>query len=294
MPKIKPLTIVVTLVLAGLVAFLLIRAASGKMVAPWPTTETTSSVEPVTNQFGMVIGEKTVTETHTSFAGFWMWVGAALTLCIMSFLYRDNPFYRFAEHLFVGVSAAYWMVLGFWAVLVPNLFGSLAPKTVEAMLPGIIPDAANASPQFHYLIALVLGLLLLARLFEGVAVYSRWALAFIVGTTAGLYFVNYLKSDFMNQVAATIMPLVSVTNGDFSLAGTFGALVIFVGVMCGLIYFFFSTEHSGVFGVASRVGIWILMISFGASFGFTVMGRIALLVGRMEFLFGDWLNLIPS
>ena len=39
-----------------------------------------------------------------------MWVGALLTLMILSFLYRDNPFYRFAESLFVGVSAAYWMV----------------------------------------------------------------------------------------------------------------------------------------------------------------------------------------
>ena len=34
-----------------------------------------------------------------------VWVAAVLTLCIFSFLYKDNPFYKFAEHLFVGVSA---------------------------------------------------------------------------------------------------------------------------------------------------------------------------------------------
>jgi hypothetical protein len=35
------------------------------------------------------------------------------------------------------------------------------------------------------------------------------------------------------------------------------------------------------------------MITFGAAFGFTVMGRITLLVGRFDFLFNDWLGLSP-
>ncbi|MBT5714752.1 hypothetical protein HOI71_27140, partial [Candidatus Poribacteria bacterium] len=36
-----------------------------------------------------------------------IWIAAALTLCLYSFLYRDNPFYKFAEHLFVGVAQGY-------------------------------------------------------------------------------------------------------------------------------------------------------------------------------------------
>ena len=35
-----------------------------------------------------------------------------------------------------------------------------------------------------------------------------------------------------------------------------------------------------------------MMITFGAAFGYTVMGRIALLAIRLEFLFDDWLWLI--
>ena len=35
-----------------------------------------------------------------------IWFSALLTLMIFSFLYKDNPFYKFAEPLFVGVSAA--------------------------------------------------------------------------------------------------------------------------------------------------------------------------------------------
>ncbi|GAI60092.1 unnamed protein product, partial [marine sediment metagenome] len=36
-----------------------------------------------------------------------VWIAAILTLSIYSFLYRDNIFYKFAEHLFVGVSVGY-------------------------------------------------------------------------------------------------------------------------------------------------------------------------------------------
>ena len=66
----------------------------------------------------------------------------------------------------------------------------------------------------------------------------------------------------------------------------------FLSVLCCLVYFFFSFEHKGVVGKVARVGIWVLMITFGAAFGYTVMGRIALLAIRLEFLVNDWLWLI--
>ncbi len=65
-----------------------------------------------------------------------------------------------------------------------------------------------------------------------------------------------------------------------------------IGVLACLVYFFFSIEHKGAVGHTARVGIWFLMITFGAAFGYTVMGRIALLAIRLEFLFDDWLWLI--
>ena len=51
------------------------------------------------------------------------------------------------------------------------------------------------------------------------------------------------------------------------------------------------TSGFKIIGVA-RVGIWVLMLTFGAGFGYTVMARISLLAGRMTYLFGDWLGFI--
>jgi hypothetical protein len=68
----------------------------------------------------------------------------------------------------------------------------------------------------------------------------------------------------------------------------FSNVLLIAGVLTTLVYFFFSLEHKGAVGVVSKIGIYFLMISFGASYGFTVMARISLLIGRLEFLFRDW------
>ena len=48
-----------------------------------------------------------------------IWIAAVLTLCIYSFLYRDNPFYRFAEHLLVGMSVGYIIVITIYFGFIP-------------------------------------------------------------------------------------------------------------------------------------------------------------------------------
>jgi len=216
-----------------------------------------------------------------------VWIAAALTLMIFSFLYKDNPFYKFAEHLFVGVSAAYWMVQGFWATLMPNLFGKIYPPMVEFAFPGF----AGNDPEPLHIIPLIFGLLLLTRLIPPIATVSRLAMGLVIGFAAGTNLTRYLASDFVGQIDHTMVSLIDMSSGSFSLGGTINNLVLVSGVIAGLIYFFFSAEHKGVVGKVSRYGIWVLMVSFGAAFGYTVMARVSLLTGRMAFLLFDWLGL---
>ena len=69
-------------------------------------------------------------------------------------------------------------------------------------------------------------------------------------------------------------------------------MILVFGTVCALIYFFFSVPHRGPIGGMATAGIWIMMIGFGASFGYTVMARLSLLIGRVLFLLKDWLGLI--
>jgi len=220
-----------------------------------------------------------------------LWLAAFFTLTVFSFLYGDNPIYRIAEAVVVGVSAAYWMVVAFWEVIVPNLLGKISPQTVQNWaMPGLSgPDAAQ---DLSYLVPLALGILLLWRLSPRGPWIARWPLAFIIGTTAGLRMIAFLHGDFLAQIRNSILPLVVTVNGMFDPWESLKNFLIVFGVLCCLVYFFFSLEHTGVAGKTAKIGIWFLMITFGASFGYTVMGRIALLAIRIEFLLDDWLWLI--
>jgi hypothetical protein len=210
-----------------------------------------------------------------------VWIGALLTLMIFSFLYKDNPFYKFAEHLFVGVSAAYWMSVAFWTTLIPNLFARLWPQHMG----GVLPSAVGNEWEWPYVIPLALGLILLTRLINRIAWFSRWAMGFVIGFAAGTNFTRYLQSDFINQVHSTMIPIYEPMDSVGATVGNvISQAIVVVGVLAAIIYFYFSKEHKGAFGKMARFGIWVLMAAFGASFGYTVMARISLLTGRMDFL----------
>jgi hypothetical protein len=220
-----------------------------------------------------------------------VWVGALFTLFILSFVYKDSPFYKIAESVFVGVSAAYWMVVGFWTTIIPNLLGKLFPGWIQSWaVPGLSTE--HEPWWFLYFFPLVLGVMLLWRLSPKGGWISRWPLAFFIGVFCGIRLIGFIHADFLSQIRNSIIPLVVLENGSFDFWDSLRNLIIVGGVLVGLVYFFFSFEHKGVVGKTAKVGIWVLMITFGAGFGYTVMGRIALLAIRLEFLFDDWMWLI--
>ncbi|MDD3052291.1 MAG: hypothetical protein PHR06_14250 [Candidatus Cloacimonetes bacterium] len=206
-------------------------------------------------------------------ASLGIWLGAFFTLAIFSFLWKDNPVYKFAEQMFVGLSAGYWFIYTFYNILLPNL---------------IFPLAQNFSANWIKLFPAILGIMILMRLFRGLEWMSRFPIALLVGTTAGISMLRYLKSDVINQMTATMINPFASGN----ITSTIGEILLIIGTITGLIYFYFSKKHEGALGLGAKVGIYFLMISFGAAFGYTAMARISLLIGRLQFLFGQWLGII--
>jgi len=220
-----------------------------------------------------------------------LWLSALFTLAILSFLYRDNVFYKIAESVMVGVSAGWAMAsAGFWEAIVPKLLANLAPDLVRAWA---MPELRQARPNWLYLVPLMLGIMLMWRLLPRGGWIARWPLAFVVGTFAGIKLISFLEADFVSQIRSTIIPLVVMTSSrQVDVWSSLRNIGTVLGVLVCLTYFFFSVEHRGFVGRVSRIGVWYLMITFGASFAYTVMGRIALLAARVEFLLDDWLWLI--
>lgn len=215
------------------------------------------------------------------------WVAAGLTLFCFSFLYKDNPFYKFAEHLYVGTSAGYWTSLEYRNVFRPNLWDPLMSVKLNILFSFPQVGLAFMWQSLILIIPFAFGILFFTRFTKNFAWLSRWSMALIIGIFAGIAIIGYSTGDLILQIHANLLPL---WTGNW--LSSLNNILLTLGVLASLIYFFFSKEHKGALGAGAKVGIWFLMISFGASFGYTVMSRMSLLIGRIYFIFGEWLRLI--
>jgi hypothetical protein len=196
-------------------------------------------------------------------------IAGILTLAIFSFLYRDNPVYKMAESLLIGVSIGYFLVITWDNTLMDNLFH---PLFADGRLRLIIP--------------LVLGILMFGRFYTKTSALSRIPIAVLIGSGAGVAIPQMLGARTLAQMSATVQPLMT-ESGWLNVSG----LVVLAGVLCTLAYFYFSREHRGALGHVATAGTWFLMLFFGTTFGYTVMSRMSTLIGRVEFLLVDFLKL---
>jgi hypothetical protein len=217
-----------------------------------------------------------------SFEGAVIWVGALLTLAMYSILYRENPVYRVAEHVFLGVATGYGLYVVWRDVLYPLWY---VPLFRERYWPWIF--------------ALVAGGMYYTIYSRRLAWMSRLIMMSMMGLTAGLAFRKFF-GQYVPQIGASFKPLVVLvpaagggTDVPASLFASFTNVLFLVTLTSVLTYFFFSFEqrHRAVRNTAN-LGRWLMMIAFGAMFGSTVMARMSLFIGRLLFLFGDWIHLI--
>ena len=200
------------------------------------------------------------------------WVATGLTLFIFSFLYKDNPLFKLAENLYVGVSVGYTIV-----------------KTYDTVIVHLIWKPIVENHEWTLLIPVAIGLLMLTRYVPKAAWLSRYAFAFIVGVGAGLAIPRTVSSFILKQIEDTVRPLLTLVPGEgvafswnlLNPASSINVIIVLIGVSSVLFYFFFSVEHSGPGKTVARTGVMFLMIAFGAAFGYTVMARMSLLIGRL-------------
>ena len=200
----------------------------------------------------------------------WVWMATLLTIMVYSYLLGDNPLYRLAEHIFIGSSVAYAVVVVIHGVLEPMLLAPLTSGETGERLLAAVP--------------LVLGLLLWAKLKTSWAWLGNFSVAFLLGVGVALAIGGALFGSILPQVRATVNAI------DLSDLGN--GLIILVGTLSTLLYFHFAAGAegslsgigTGLIRVWARFGRWFIMITFGAIFANMVMARISLLIGRVQFL----------
>ncbi|MBE2200654.1 MAG: hypothetical protein IAE79_18715 [Anaerolinea sp.] len=192
-------------------------------------------------------------------------IGLILTLLIYSYIWGDNPLYRLAVHILVGVSAAYAAV-----IIVQQIF---LPIYRELLTPG-------GSDSFIWLIPIVLGLLLLLKRLPRLSWMGRGTMALMIGVGAAV--------SLLGALTGTLWPQMTAVHSDSPILN----LIIAFLTIATLITFQFTGRTSGEgewirpwwqqMGLV-HIGQAVIMITFGALFAAVLNTSLILLIERISF-----------
>lgn len=221
-------------------------------------------------------------------------IGAICTIGLYSVLYRETKFYRFFEHMFLGLSAG-WALFALWGEVLKSVWWD---KMVgQAASEGNPAVAGNWAWAF-----------LLPIGFMAYFVFSKkhnWISRIPIGIILGLWSGQQVQVWFTRygpQMENSMRPVIPNTWDSFMVpveptAGAIypsqaiGNLIFLITLVSAMSYFIFGFEtKSKVFNKMTLWGRWLLMIGFGAIFGSTVMTRFTLMIDRMYYVFIEFLR----
>lgn len=224
-----------------------------------------------------------------------IWLAAVVTLGIYSYLISDNKLYRLLLNIMIGLGVGYNFIIMWKQVLQPLWWEPMA-QGFAAVMNGFAPGSAKAL----WVLVGLLGTLWYFQFSRKYLWLSRIVIGMTLGAGAGVVFKQQLLMN-MPQIADSFRPLVARADGTPLVGGSAAPIslwmslnnIIFVGtIVCVMVYFFFSFEHKWApVRNTAKLGRWLLMISFGAFFGNTVMTRMAVFLERLQFLLRDWLHI---
>ena len=223
-------------------------------------------------------------------------LGGIGTLAIFSFLIKENAYYRFFEHLFIGIAAGFGIIGALKDTMYPMVLVPLFGLDILQF-----PDGTTSAPyqsmNLLYIPPMLFGLLYYFIYSRKYSWLAKLVIGFSLGVSGGMAFDGFF-TEMVPQITKSFKPLVVffAETGAIDWSTSIRNSIFVFTLLSVMYYFFFSFKVTSV-GVLHKIsysGRWLMMICFGAFFGSTVMARMALLVERLQFLTGDWFTALGS
>ncbi len=204
-------------------------------------------------------------------------IGFVLTLMVLSYLIKDNPFFRVAVYLFIGVAAGYMAAVAWWQILWPRVFVPLFTGNILARVGALF--------------ALFLGILLLMKISPRTSRMGNPVMAYLVGVAAAVAIGGAVLGTLIPQTQASINVF------DLSNAGVnwgerlgFGFLML-IGTATTLIYFHFGAkstqtgpERNRAVTILGWIGQVFIAITLGVLFAGVFTASLTALIERISSL----------
>ena len=211
-------------------------------------------------------------------------VGLILTLMVFSYLIGDNPLFRIAVYLFIGVASGYAATVVWHYVLIPRLSQLLTAFNPLSLVP------------------LILGLTLLAKLSPRIVWIGNFAMAVLVGVGAAAAVGGALIGTLMPQAQAAIngFDIFSAGSGLEAASRLFEGAIMLGGTVFTLASFHFSAGRAAdgtpkrnriIEGIA-WIGRIFIAITFGALFAGVYMSALTAMIERLSSVINFFRQLI--
>ena len=203
-------------------------------------------------------------------------VGLILTVMVFSYLIGDNLFFRVAVYLFIGVASGYAAAIVVHFVIIPKLIQPFLAFDPLAI------------------IAFVLAVSLLAKLFPGISWVGSFAMALLVGVGAAAALGGALVGTLLPQAQAAVdgFDLRSAGGGFNALMQLVQGGVMLLGTVFTLASFHFSAgraadgapKRNRILEGVAWVGRIFIAITFGVLFAGVYMSALTAMIERLSFI----------
>ena len=204
-------------------------------------------------------------------------VGLILTLMIFSYLIGDNPLFRMAVYLFVGVASGYAATVTVYYVLLPRL-SRFQTNDVNQLILALIP--------------LLLGVSLLAKFSPRLSWIGSFGMAVLVGVGAAAALGGALVGTLVPQLQAAIdgFDFRAAGGGANAVLQLVEGTVMFLGTVFTLASFHFSATRSAdgtpkrnaILESVAWVGRIFVAITLGVLFAGVYMAALTAMIERLS------------
>lgn len=202
-------------------------------------------------------------------------IGFILTLFVYSYLVGDNPLYRLAVHILVGISAAYAALVVWRQIMVP-IYQQIRQNPA---------DPAN----LVWLVPIFFALLLLLKPLRRSSWLASGSLALLIGIGAAVALTG--------AITGTLWPQVTAVYTQTPVQG----LLVAIFTVCTLLTFQFTgrVNNTGEWvqpvwrRSLTSIGRAVLMITFGSLFASMLNTSLLLLIDRLDYFLSQFVQIPP-
>jgi hypothetical protein len=232
-------------------------------------------------------------------------IAAVLTIMVLSYLIGDNPLFKLAMHLLIGVAAGYVGAVSVHNVLIPGLIKPI----LDAGLAGL----ADSQLIVTVIIPLVLVILLFLKVAPSTARYGTFSMVILVGVGAAVVVGGAITGTLvpltLDSMESLNPNIVNQLTGETGIERLLSVIIVLVGTLTTLFYFRFTVRKTdveapfaivagatipGPLTIIKGIGKGFIAVTFGVMYAGAVAATLIVLAERVQFIWDTVTGVIDS